>query len=117
MDTDGYFSIVDRKKDMIIASGYNVYPRDVEEVLYEHPAVLECCVAGVADPYRGETVKAYIVKRAGAEVTNEELDAFCRERLAAFKIPRIYEFRESLPKSAVGKVLRRQLLAEEAKPT
>jgi long-chain acyl-CoA synthetase len=116
MAADGYFSIVDRKKDMIIASGYNVYPRDVEEVLYEHPAVLECCVAGVADQYRGETVKAYVVKRPGAEVTNEELDAFCRERLAAFKVPRIYEFRESLPKSAVGKVLRRQLLADEAKP-
>jgi long-chain acyl-CoA synthetase len=110
MDGDGYFSIVDRKKDMIIASGYNVYPRDVEEVLYEHPAVLECCVAGVPDQYRGETVKAYIVLRPGLEVTDEELDAFCRERLAAFKVPRIYEYRESLPKSAVGKVLRRQLL-------
>jgi long-chain acyl-CoA synthetase len=116
MDQDGYFAIVDRKKDMIIASGYNVYPRDVEEVLYEHPAVLECCVAGVADQYRGETVKAYVVVRPGFQVTDEDLDAFCRERLAAFKIPRIYEYRESLPKSAVGKVLRRQLLAEEAKP-
>jgi long-chain acyl-CoA synthetase len=116
MSDDGYFAIVDRKKDMIIASGYNVYPRDVEEVLYEHPAVLECCVAGIADQYRGETIKAYIVVRPGAHVTNEELDAFCRERLAAFKVPRIYAYRESLPKSAVGKVLRRQLLAEEAKP-
>jgi long-chain acyl-CoA synthetase len=116
LDKDGYFSIVDRKKDMIIASGYNVYPRDVEEVLYEHPAVLECCVAGVADQYRGETIKAYIVKRPGAEVTDDELDAFCRERLAAFKIPRVYEFRDSLPKSAVGKVLRRQLIAEEPRP-
>jgi long-chain acyl-CoA synthetase len=113
MDDDGYFSIVDRKKDMIIASGYNVYPRDVEEVLYEHPDVLECCVAGVPDPYRGETVKAYIVQRPGAEVSTEALDAFCRERLAAFKVPRVYEFRESLPKSAVGKVLRRLLIAEE----
>jgi long-chain acyl-CoA synthetase len=116
LDKDGYFSIVDRKKDMIIASGYNVYPRDVEEVLYEHPAVLECCVAGIADQYRGETVKAYIVKRPGAEVSNEELDAFCRERLAVFKVPRLYEFRDSLPKSAVGKVLRRQLIAEETQP-
>ncbi len=116
MSADGYFSIVDRKKDMIIASGYNVYPRDVEEVLYEHPAVLECCVAGVPDQYRGETIKAYVVLRPGAQVTNEELDAFCRERLAAFKIPRIYAYRESLPKSAVGKVLRRQLLAEEPRP-
>jgi long-chain acyl-CoA synthetase len=109
MDADGYFYIVDRKKDMIIASGYNVYPRDVEEVLYEHPAVLECCVAGVPDAYRGETVKAFIVRRSGAEVTEEQLDAFCRERLAPFKVPRLYEFRESLPKSAVGKVLRREL--------
>jgi long-chain acyl-CoA synthetase len=110
MSDDGYFAIVDRKKDMIIASGYNVYPRDVEEVLYEHPAVLECCVAGIADQYRGETIKAYIVVRPGAHVTNEELDAFCRERLAAFKVPRIYAYRESLPKSAVGKVLRRLLI-------
>ncbi|MGI9149479.1 MAG: long-chain-fatty-acid--CoA ligase [Chloroflexota bacterium] len=113
-DEGGYFSIVDRKKDMIIASGYNVYPRDVEEVLYEHPGVLECCVAGVPDRYRGETVKAYVVKRPNVEVSPEALDAFCRERLAAFKVPRLYEFRESLPKSAVGKVLRRVLTAEEA---
>jgi long-chain acyl-CoA synthetase len=114
MDERGYFSIVDRKKDMIIASGYNVYPRDVEEVLFEHPAVLECCVAGVPDQYRGETIKAYVVLRPGAAVTTEALDAFCRERLAAFKVPRLYEFRESLPKSAVGKVLRRLLVAEAA---
>jgi long-chain acyl-CoA synthetase len=113
MDLDGFFAIVDRKKDMIIASGYNVYPRDVEEVLYEHPAVLECCVAGVPDAYRGETVKAFVVQRPGASATPEELDAFCRERLAAFKIPRQYEFRDALPKTAVGKVLRRQLIAEE----
>ncbi len=116
MSDDGYFAIVDRKKDMIIASGYNVYPRDVEEVLYEHPAVLECCVAGVPDEYRGETVKAYVVTRPGGAVTDEELDAFCRERLAAFKVPRIYEYRAALPKSAVGKVLRRLLLAEETRP-
>jgi long-chain acyl-CoA synthetase len=115
MGEDGYFTIVDRKKDMIIVSGYNVYPRDVEEVLYEHPSVLECCVAGVADAYRGETVKAYVVKRPSADVTEEDLDKFCRERLAAFKVPRLYEFREALPKSAVGKVLRRALLASEAK--
>jgi long-chain acyl-CoA synthetase len=114
MDERGYLSIVDRKKDMIIASGYNVYPRDVEEVLFEHPAVLECCVAGVPDQYRGETIKAYVVLRPGAAVTTEALDAFCRERLAAFKVPRLYEFRESLPKSAVGKVLRRLLVAEAA---
>lgn len=117
MDADGYFSIVDRKKDMIIASGFNVYPRDVEEVLYEHPAVLECCVAGVPDRYRGETVKAYIVTRPGLSVTSTELDVFCRERLAPFKVPHVYEFRDSLPKSAIGKVLRRELVAGETPPT
>jgi long-chain acyl-CoA synthetase len=116
MDEQGYFSIVDRKKDMIISSGYNVYPRDVEEVLYEHPDVLECCVAGVPDAYRGEQVKAYVVRRPGVDVSTEALDAFCRERLAAYKVPRVYEFRESLPKSAVGKVLRRLLIAEESAP-
>jgi long-chain acyl-CoA synthetase len=113
IDADGYFSIVDRKKDMIIAGGFNVYPRDVEEVLYEHPTVLEACVAGVPDAYRGETVKAFVVLRPGATATEDELNAFCRQRLAAFKVPRVYEFRPSLPKSAVGKVLRRLLLEEQ----
>jgi long-chain acyl-CoA synthetase len=111
MDQDGYFSIVDRKKDMIIASGYNVYPRDVEEVIYEHPAIQECCVAGVPDAYRGETVKAFVVLKPGAALTADELSAYCRERLAAFKVPKLVEFRESLPKSAVGKILRRALVA------
>jgi long-chain acyl-CoA synthetase len=110
MDEDGYFSIVDRKKDMIIASGYNVYPRDVEEVIYEHPAIQECCVAGVPDSYRGETVKAFVVVKPGATLTEDELTAFCRERLAAFKVPKLIEFRDSLPKSAVGKILRRALV-------
>ncbi|HUY99767.1 MAG TPA: long-chain fatty acid--CoA ligase [Thermomicrobiaceae bacterium] len=113
MDAEGYLSIVDRKKDLILASGYNVYPRDVEEVLYEHPAVLEAGVAGVPDPYRGETVKAYVVLRPGASATTAELEAFCRERLAAYKVPRLIEFRDTLPKSAVGKVLRRVLVEEE----
>ncbi len=113
MDADGYFTIVDRKKDMIIASGFNVYPREVEEVLYEHPAVKECCVAGVPDPYRGETVKAYVVVQPGAACDVDALTAFCRERLAAYKVPRIFEFREALPKSAVGKILRRVLVDEE----
>jgi long-chain acyl-CoA synthetase len=113
MDDDGYLSIVDRKKDMIITSGYNVYPRDVEEVLYEHPAIVECCVAGVPDAYRGEMVKAFVVLRSNAAATAEVLDAFCRQRLAAFKVPRAYDFRETLPKSAVGKVLRRELVAPQ----
>ena len=113
MDEKGYFYIVDRKKDLIIASGFNIYPREIEEVLYEHDAILECVVAGIPDPYRGETVKAYIVLKDGASVTEEELDKFCREQLAAFKVPRQYEFRAELPKTAVGKILRRTLIAEE----
>lgn len=113
MDEDGYFYIVDRKKDMIIAGGYNIYPREVEEVLYEHPAVAEAVVAGVPDPYRGETVKAYIVLKEGASTTEEELDQFARKHLAAYKVPRQYEFRKELPKTAVGKILRRVLVEEE----
>ncbi|MBU2552174.1 MAG: long-chain fatty acid--CoA ligase [Proteobacteria bacterium] len=109
MDEDGYLYIVDRKKDMIIAGGYNIYPRDIDEVLYEHPKVLEACAVGMPDPYRGETVKAFVVPKPGETVTEEELNAFCRERLAAYKVPRLYEFLPELPKSAVGKVLRREL--------
>ncbi|MFC7365523.1 MULTISPECIES: long-chain-fatty-acid--CoA ligase [Bhargavaea] len=115
MDEDGYFYVVDRKKDMIIASGYNVYPREIEEVLYEHPDVAECVVAGIPDPYRGETVKAYIVLKEDAEVTEEELNAHCRKSLAAYKVPKLYEFRKELPKTAVGKILRRSLIDEEKK--
>jgi long-chain acyl-CoA synthetase len=113
MDADGFFTIVDRKKDMIIAGGFNIYPREVEEILYQHPAVKEVVVAGIPDPYRGETVKAYIILRADVSVTEKELDAWCRERLAAFKVPRSYDFRDALPKTLVGKVLRRKLLEEE----
>ncbi|WP_018467255.1 long-chain-fatty-acid--CoA ligase [Calidithermus timidus] len=109
MDEEGYFYIVDRKKDMIIAGGYNIYPREVEEVLYAHPAVQEAAVIGVPDAYRGETVAAYVVLKPGQSVTQEELDRYCRANLAAYKVPRIYEFRESLPKSMVGKVLKREL--------
>lgn len=112
MDEKGYFYIVDRKKDIIIAGGFNIYPREIEEVLYEHPAVMEASVVGVKDPYRGETVKAFIVLREGMTVTEEELNQFMRRKLASFKVPRIYEFREELPKTAVGKVLRRQLKKE-----
>lgn len=114
MDERGYFFIVDRKKDMIIASGYNIYPREVEEVLYEHPKVQEAVVIGVPDEYRGETVKAFIVLKEGMQCTEEELNQFMRSRLAAYKVPRIYEFRKELPKTAVGKILRRAL-AEEHK--
>jgi long-chain acyl-CoA synthetase len=115
MDEEGFFYIVDRKKDMIIAGGYNIYPREVEEVLFEHPAVKEACVIGVPDPYRGETVKAFIVKKQGVDVTEKELEEFTRKKLAAYKIPRIYEFRDELPRTMVGKVLRRVLVEEEKK--
>ncbi|HWL13929.1 MAG TPA: AMP-binding protein, partial [Ureibacillus sp.] len=113
MDDKGYFYVVDRKKDIIIAGGFNIYPREVEEVLYEHAAIQECVVAGIPDPYRGETVKAYIVLREGKKVTEEELNKYCRDRLAAYKVPRLYEFRKELPKTAVGKILRRTLVEEE----
>ncbi|AOM82303.1 long-chain-fatty-acid--CoA ligase [Salisediminibacterium beveridgei] len=113
MDDEGYFFIVDRKKDMIIAGGFNIYPREVEEILYEHEAVQEVCVIGVPDPYRGETVKAFIVLKEGSEVTEEELDEFSRKQLASFKVPKYYEFRDELPKTMVGKILRRVLVDEE----
>ncbi|MHB1651733.1 MAG: long-chain-fatty-acid--CoA ligase [Desulfitobacteriaceae bacterium] len=113
MDEDGYFYIVDRKKDMIIAGGFNIYPRDIEEVLYEHPKIKEATVAGVPDPYRGETVKAYVVLRPGEEATEQEIIDYCRTKLAAFKAPRAVEFRDSLPRTIVGKVLRRYLIDEE----
>ncbi|MGD6816792.1 AMP-binding protein [Metabacillus sp. 84] len=113
MDEEGYFYIVDRKKDMIIAGGYNIYPREVEEILYEYDKIQEVVVAGVPDPYRGETVKAYVVPKDGAKISEEELDTFSRKHLAAYKVPRIYEFRSELPKTAVGKILRRTLVEEE----
>ena len=113
MNDEGYFFVVDRKKDMIIAGGFNIYPREIEEVMYEHPSVQEVVVAGVPDPYRGETVKAYIVLKEGATTTEEELNAFARKHLASYKVPRIYEFRSELPKTAVGKILRRALVEEE----
>ncbi|AIY89437.1 long-chain-fatty-acid--CoA ligase [Geoglobus acetivorans] len=117
MDEDGYFYIVDRKKDVIIAGGYNIYPREVEEVLYEHPAVLEAAVVGVPDKYRGETVKAFIVLRPEhrGKVSEKDIEQFCRQKLAAYKVPRIIEFVDELPKSAVGKVLRRVLRDQEVK--
>lgn len=109
MDEDGYLYIVDRTKDMIIAGGYNIYPREIDEVLYEHPKVLEACVVGVPHEYRGETVKAFIVPKPEETLTEEELDKFCRQHLAPFKVPKLYEFTEELPKSAVGKILRKNL--------
>jgi long-chain acyl-CoA synthetase len=114
MDEDGYFYIVDRKKDMIDVSGLKVWPREVEEVLYEHPAVNEAAVVGVADAYRGETVKAYVTLKPGyqGKVTEEDIIKFCREKIATYKAPRLVEFRDSLPKTLVGKILRRTLKEE-----
>ena len=108
-DKDGYLSIVDRKKDMIIAGGYNVYPLEIDDILMSHPNILEACTIGVPDAYRGETVKAFIVVVKGETLTEEEINRYCREKLAAYKVPRIFELIDALPKSAVGKVLRRKL--------
>ena len=112
MDQQGWFYIVDRKKDQINASGFKVWPREVEDVLYEHPAVLEAAVVGVLDDYRGETVKAFVSFKEGASATTDELIAFCKENLAAYKVPRIVEVRQELPKTVTGKILRRQLRKE-----
>jgi long-chain acyl-CoA synthetase len=114
VDNDGYFFIVDRKKDMIIASGYKVLPRDVEEVLFMHPAILEAVVAGIPHPTRGDdTVKAFVVLKPGMNPTVEEVKEFCQQQLAPYKVPREIEFRNELPKTMVGKVLRRVLVEEE----
>ncbi|WP_233879825.1 long-chain-fatty-acid--CoA ligase [Virgibacillus halodenitrificans] len=115
MDEDGYVYIVDRKKDLIIASGYNIYPRDVEEVMYEHEAIQEAVVVGIPDEYRGETVKAVVVLKEGTQCTEEELIAYCRENMAAYKVPRVIEFRKELPKTNVGKILRRAIRDESRK--
>lgn len=115
MDEEGYFFIVDRKKDMIIAGGYNIYPREIEEVLYTHPKIQEAVVAAVPDEYRGETVKAYVVLKEGQEATPEEIIEFCRGKMAKYKVPRQVEFRTSLPKSMIGKILRRLIVEEERK--
>ena len=109
LDADGYLSIVDRKKDMILRGGFNVYPRELEEVLLTHPAVSLAAVVGVPDSRLGEEVKAFIVKKAGREVTADELLAWCKEQFAAYKYPRLIEFRSELPMSATGKILKREL--------
>jgi long-chain acyl-CoA synthetase len=112
VDEDGYFYIRDRKKDMIIAGGYNVYPREVEEVLARHPAVMEVSVAGIPDAKRGETVKAWIVKKPGDPTSENEIIEWSKAELAAYKYPRSIEFRDELPKTTVGKVLKRELVKE-----
>jgi long-chain acyl-CoA synthetase len=112
MDEDGYFYIVDRKKELIKPGGYQVWPREVEEVIMEHPKVLEVGVAGIPDPYRGETVKAWVVLKPGETATDEEIKEFCKEKLAKFKVPTHVEFRDELPKTTVGKILRRELVRQ-----
>ncbi len=109
MDEAGWFYLVDRKKDMINAAGFKVWPREVEDVLYTHPAIREAAVIGVPDPYRGETVKAVVSLKPGMSVSAEELIAFCKSRMAAYKYPRIVEIRDELPKTSTGKILRRAL--------
>jgi len=113
MDEDGYFYIVDRKKDMIIAGGYNIYPRDIDEVLYQHPKVLDAVSLGIPHDYRGETVKAFIVLKEGETATANEIIEFCKKKLAIYKVPKLVEFRDDLPKSPVGKILRKVLRDEE----
>jgi len=109
MDEEGYLTIVDRKKDIIIAGGFNIYPQEIDEVLMGHPKILEACTIGVSDPYRGETVKAYVVLMPGETLSEKEVIAYCRKNLAAYKAPRSIVFINELPKSAVGKILRREI--------
>jgi long-chain acyl-CoA synthetase len=115
VDEEGYTYIVDRKKDMVIAGGFNIYPRDIEEVLYTHPKIMEAAVAGIHDQYRGETIKAYVVLKEGETMTENEVIEYCKTNLAAYKVPKLVEFREELPKTMIGKVLRRMLREEEEK--
>jgi long-chain acyl-CoA synthetase len=117
MDEDGFFFIVDRKKDMIKTVGENVYPREVEEILFQFPKVKEAVVVGLPDSFSVEIIKAYLVLNEGESATEDEVIAFCRTHLAKFKVPKTVEFRKELPKTIVGKVLRRVLLEEELKKT
>ena len=112
MDEDGYFYIVDRKKELIKPGGFQVWPREVEEAIMDHPKVLEVGVGGIPDPQRGETVKAWVVVKPGETLTEAELKAFCKEHLAPYKVPTHYEFRAELPKTTVGKILRRELVRQ-----
>jgi len=113
MDEDGYFYIVDRIKDMILSGGYNVYPRDIDEVLFEHPKILEACCIGIPHAKRGEAVKAFVILKEDQEMTQQEVIDYCATKLAKYKLPVEIEFRQELPKSNVGKILRKDLRAEE----
>jgi long-chain acyl-CoA synthetase len=113
-DADGYLYIVDRKKDMIIRGGFNVYPRELEEVLHTHPAVSLAAVVGVPHERHGEEVKAFVIREPGATITEAELIAWCQQTMAAYKYPRIVEFRDTLPMTATGKILKRELVHQDA---
>jgi long-chain acyl-CoA synthetase len=115
MDEEGFFYILDRKKDMIKSGGMNVYPREVDECLCQHPKVKEACVIGIPQELRGEKIKAFVVLKEGEQATAAEILEHCRQRMASFKVPKLVEFRRELPKTLVGKVLRRMLLEEELK--
>lgn len=115
MDEDGYFYIVDRIKDMIISGGYNVYPRDIDEVLFEHPKILEACCIGIPHEKRGEAIKAFIILKEGEVMTDREVIDYCKTKLAAYKLPTVVEFKQELPKSNVGKILRKDLRKMEEK--
>jgi long-chain acyl-CoA synthetase len=112
MDDEGYFYIVDRKKELIKPGGFQVWPREVEEAISDHPKVLEVGVAGIPDPYRGETVKAWVVVKEGETLTVDEIRDFAKEKLAKYKVPSHVEFRDELPKTTVGKILRRELVRQ-----
>jgi long-chain acyl-CoA synthetase len=114
MDEEGYFTIVDRKKDMIISGGFNIYPREIDEVLYTHSKILEACAVGVFDSHSGERVKAFVVLKPGETATEKEIIDFCREKMTRYKIPKEIEFVSDLPKSAVGKILRKELRRQDS---
>jgi long-chain acyl-CoA synthetase len=116
LDDSGYLFVVDRTKDMINSAGFKIWPREVEEVLYEHPAVLECAVVGMPDSLKGEVAIAYVVSKPGTTVVAGELEAFCRARLATYKIPREFAFTHEIPKNATGKILKRVLRGQFARP-
>jgi long-chain acyl-CoA synthetase len=114
VDEDGFLTLIDRKKDMIIASGFNIYPNEIDDILFEHPKVLEVCTIGVPDEYRGETVKAFVVCKQGETISEDELIEYCRTKLAVYKGPKKIEFIDELPKTAIGKFLRRELRERES---
>lgn len=115
MDEDGYIYLVDRKKNLIIRGGFNISPRDIDEVLLEHPAIIETTVIGVPDPILGEEIKAYVVVKEGEQLTEEEVIAHCQKHLAIYQTPRYIEFTQRLPRSPIGKIMRKELRELHAK--